>query len=317
MSAHFERLVVFGPGLLGGSLLLAARQRRAARQVVAVTRSEETARGLLDAGLTDEALTRAEPALKGADLVMLCTPLHAMAGILRHAAPHLEAGCIVSDVGSVKGPLAETLPGLLPGHARYVGSHPMAGSHEQGFAFARADLFEDAVCVVTPGEGVAGDEASARVAAFWRALGAKVVTRRPVEHDAQAAWISHAPHALAYAFAAALDGAPDGAAALAGPGFRDFTRIAGSDPEMWADILISNRKALGAPLARALETFEALARSVEAGDAEAVRQILAQGNKALAQMAASADAPATASREVETDFEISTRRRAFSREGEG
>ena len=168
-----------------------------------------------------------------------------MGGILRRAAGVLEPGCVVSDVGSVKGPLCDTLPGLLPPGVHYVGAHPMAGSHARGFEFAVADLFAGRPCVVMDG-GDAG--ARERVAAFWSALGARVFLRDPVGHDAEVAWVSHLPHLLAYAYAAGLPEAPDGAAELRGTGFADFTRIAHSDPGMWADILTGNRKALAAPL---------------------------------------------------------------------
>jgi prephenate dehydrogenase len=190
----------------------------------------------------------------------------------------------VTDVGSVKAPLAETLPGLLPAGACYVGAHPMAGSHESGLRHARADLFERAACVLTP---VAGTPRArvARVAAFWTALGARVVERDPAAHDAEVAWVSHLPHALAFAYAAALAGAPRGGGEVRGGGFRDFTRIARSEPELWADILVHNRKALAAPLAAAAERITSLARLVEAGDAEAVERFLAAARESLASVA--------------------------------
>jgi prephenate dehydrogenase len=205
-----------------------------------------------------------------------------MAESLRAAAPGLRAGALVTDVGSVKGPLAETLPGLLPEGTHYVGAHPMAGSHRSGLAHARADLFEGAACVITPAPGVPA-AAVERVAGFWSALGTRVLRRTPEDHDEQVAWVSHLPHAVAFAFARALSGAPDAAAALRGRGFRDFTRIAASDPELWADILVQNRKALVAPLAAASERLGELARSIEAGDVEAVERFLATARDLLAR----------------------------------
>src|SRR5690606_17292264 len=182
--------------------------------------------------------------------------------LLADAGPALAPGALVTDVGSVKGVLADTLPGLLPPGVHYVGSHPMAGSHEKGPDHARPDLFEGAACVVTP---VPGDppEAVERIEGLWRALGARVVRRDPAGHDREVAWMSHLPHVLAFAFARALAEAPPGARDVAGPGFRDFTRIARSDAELWADILVANAKALAGPLARVARELAEAARVLE------------------------------------------------------
>jgi len=278
-----ERLAVIGLGLLGGSLAGAARRRGAARRVVGVARLRDTAAAALRAGLVDEAGT--EPAAAaGADLVVLATPLGAMAPVLARAAAGLAEGAVVTDVGSVKGALAETLPGLLPPGVAYVGAHPMAGSHRRGLEHARDDLFEGAVCVLAPGPA-ASPAAVARVRAFFEALGSRVVERDPERHDVEVAWVSHLPHALAFAYARALEDAAPGAAAVHGAGFRDFTRIAWSDPELWAEILCANRKALAGPLAASAARLAELARAVEQGDAEAVERFLATARDALARFA--------------------------------
>jgi prephenate dehydrogenase len=185
---------------------------------------------------------------------------------------------VITDVGSVKAPLVETLPGLLPPGCPYVGSHPMAGSHHRGMSHARADLFERSVCIVTEASDPA---AGARVVAFWEALGARVVRRSAAQHDAEVAWVSHLPHLLAFAFAGSLAAAPAAAAELAGAGFRDFTRIARSDAELWADILTANRKALAAPVSAAGAHLEQLARALEAGDAEGLDRLLSAARTAL------------------------------------
>ncbi len=278
----FERVAVVGLGLLGGSVGLAARARGVAGRVVGVTRGRDSAAQALARGAVDEAV-RDPRGVEGAALVVLATPVHAMAGTLRGLAPHLAAGALVTDVGSVKGGLAETLPGLLPPGATYLGSHPMAGSHHSGLAHARADLFEGAACVLTP-EVDTPAEALRRLGSFWRALGARVVERDPVAHDEEVAWVSHVPHALAFAFAAALADAPARAGALAGAGFRDFTRIARSEPELWANILVHNRKALAAPLERVAGRLATLARAVESGDVEATHRLLADAREALARV---------------------------------
>jgi prephenate dehydrogenase len=155
----------------------------------------------------------------------------------------------------------------------------MAGSHERGIQYASADLFADSPCVVSDS---GQPEAQQRVCSFWRALGARVVMRDPAAHDDQVAWMSHTPHVLAFGFAAALARAPEGSGDLIGGGFRDFTRIAESDPELWADILTANRKALGAPLAAASEAFRELAQAIEANDPESVERWISGARDTLA-----------------------------------
>jgi prephenate dehydrogenase len=280
VSRAFECVAVVGLGLLGGSVALAARRRGVAARVVGATRRSEARERALREGAVD-AIAPLEEVARQADLVVLATPVYAMADTLRRLAPELADGAIVTDVGSVKSPLVETLPGLLPPGAVYVGSHPMAGSHERGMDHAREDLFEGASCIVTEAED---GRAVERVCAFWRGLGAAVVRRDPTAHDAEVAWVSHVPHVLAFAFARALESAPDGSGEVAGAGFRDFTRIARSDAELWADILTANRKALAAPLQRSGAALSELARAIEAGDAEALEHLLTSARQTLSRI---------------------------------
>jgi cyclohexadieny/prephenate dehydrogenase len=280
-SAHFARVAVVGTGLLGGSLALAIRERRLAREVVAVVRRAQAQREVMALGIADRAELELAAGVRGADLVVLASPVHAMPGLLGQLAPHLASGAIVTDVGSVKGTLAESLPPLLPTGVSYVGSHPMAGGHYTGYAHARPSLFENAACIVTPSRP-ANPAAEERVLWLWRALGARVLRRSAQRHDEEVAWVSHAPHAIAFAFAASLADAPESARELVGPGFRDFTRIAASDPAMWADILVSNKQALAGPLLSAAERAAALARAIESGDAGAVTKLLSGARAQLA-----------------------------------
>ena len=277
---RFERLAVLGLGLLGGSVAWAARARGMAAEVVGCGRHGEPLRRALARGLVDRVAVDPALAVAGADLVVLATPVAAMAERVRAASPGLRPGALVTDVGSVKAPLAETLPGLLPPGVAYVGAHPMAGSHERGAEHARPDLFEGAVCVVTATPSTQAD-ALARIESFWCGLGARIVRRDPATHDREVAWMSHVPHALAFAFARALGEAPDGAREVAGPGFRDFTRIARSDPELWAEILVANGKALAGPLACVAGQLAELARAVEAGDADAATRLLGEARTNL------------------------------------
>ena len=279
MTQPFRRLAVLGLGLLGGSVALAARHRGVATRVAGGARRADVRAQALARGAVDEA-GDFEVAAAGADLVVLATPVVAMPELARRIAPVLASGAIVTDVGSVKGELALSLPGLLPAGSVYVGSHPMAGSHRSGIEHAREDLFEGAACVVTEAPDAALRE---RVCDFWRALGARVVLRDAATHDAEVAWMSHLPHALAFAFAGALRSAPEPAFEVAGAGFRDFTRIAHSEPELWADILAANRKALAGPLQTAGETLAELARAIEAHDVEALERFLGAARAALSR----------------------------------
>jgi len=282
-SPPFARVTVIGVGLLGGSVGLAARARGVAGQIVGSGRSRESLAVALRRGAVDEIRFGAD-AVRDAELVVLATPVSAMPGAIGSVAAGLRSGTLVSDVGSVKAPLADLLPGLLPPGVRFVGAHPMAGSHKRGIEHARADLFEGAACVVTRSHDTE-PEAVERVASFWRALGARVVLRSPAEHDAEVAWTSHLPHALAFAFARALEAAPAGAREVSGPGFRDFTRIARSDAELWSEILAANRKAIAGPLQETARRLAELARSLDANDVDSLERFFGLAREALSLIA--------------------------------
>ncbi len=280
MSPLFERVAVLGLGLLGGSVAMAARRRGVAACVVGANRRASVCEEALRLGVVDEATSDFAEAVREAQLVVLATPVFAMPEVVRRVAPRLAKGAVVTDVGSVKGFLADTLPGLLPRGVHYVGAHPMAGSHERGLAFAREDLLDGAICVVSTDSEEAARE---RVAAFYGALGSRVVWRDGAEHDRDVAWVSHVPHAVAFAFAAALEEAPEPAFEVQGSGFRDFTRIAHSDPELWADILSTNRKAMAAPLQAAGQALSRLARLLEEENTEALERFLQTARGALSR----------------------------------
>ena len=281
----FEKMAVLGLGLLGGSVAAAAKQRGLAREVVGAARRSGPLERARAAGIVDSVASPID-AVVGADFVVLGTPVGSMTKVVAEVVSNLEPGCIVTDVGSVKVSIFDTLPGLLPDGVEYVGSHPMAGSHLRGPDHASADLFVGATCVVTPQAGQ-DPRAVERVENFWCALGARVTRRTPAIHDEEVAWVSHLPHLLAFAFAESLRSAPDGVGELAGSGFRDFTRIAQSDAELWGEILSLNSKALSGPLNHFSESLARLARLLEEGDAEALEQLLNQARVRLAEVAAS------------------------------
>jgi len=272
----FRKVAIIGVGLLGGSLGLALRQRRQAGCVHGYVRRQASLAECRSAGAVDDVSTDLTAVVTDADLVVLCTPIGQMADLLAGALPALRPGVIVTDVGSVKGPvLAEAEPLCLKAAARFIGSHPMAGSEKTGVTAAQARLFEGAVCAVTP--TTRSDPAAlVQVEALWRVLGMQVIRLEPGTHDVLVAHASHLPQAIAASLAGlVLDPtSPPEQAQLCAGGFRDGTRIAAGSPEMWRDILVANRR----PVTQAIDAFvgrlRVLRKAVRAGDAEAVTEFL-------------------------------------------
>ena len=224
--------------MIGGSLALALRKRRG-DEVRVWTRSEATAARVAE--VIPFVTCNVEEAVQGARLCVLCTPIGAMPPLAEKIATHLEPSAAITDAGSVKAGVVRELEGVFGG--RYVGSHPMAGSERSGFAAAEEDLFEGAVCIVTPTPATDPETAQA-VRAMWESLGSRILQMSPEEHDAAIGRVSHLPHAVAAALVNAIGRRVADAGALAGKGYRDTTRIAGGPPAMWAEILLENREAL-------------------------------------------------------------------------
>ncbi len=235
-------VAVLGPGLLGGSIALALKER-GGHSVAIWARREESAREALQGGFADRASTEISTVVSGAEMVVLATPVGSMPDLAREAVRWIAPGTIVTDVGSVKSMVVRDLGPILDGHARFVGSHPMAGSEKTGMAAACARLFEGRPCIVTPLPET-DPEAEQQVCGFWEMLGARVFRMTPEEHDARVALISHFPHLLAACLVnMAVDQDP-AALDLCGPGFRDTTRVASGSPGMWVEILRSNGPAV-------------------------------------------------------------------------
>lgn len=263
-------LSILGVGLLGGSLGLALKRRVNGVIVVGYSHRRETMDEALRLGAIDRAAGSAAEAVGGADVVVLCTPVGLFEGLLKEIGPALAPGAIVTDVGSTKRRVVEVGERVLPKGARFVGSHPMAGSEKRGVRYASAELFQNAVCITTPtGKTDAG--ALERVEGLWKLLGMRVTRLSPREHDRRLAEISHLPHALAAALVAMQD---DESLALAGNGFRDMTRIAAGDGGLWRDILVENRDNLLDSVVRLRRELDQLLAHLEAPDTEAARQWL-------------------------------------------
>jgi prephenate dehydrogenase len=227
----------------------------------------------LEVGAIDDGYDDPAAAVRGADLVVLCTPVGMLCNLLDRIAPALMAGAIVTDVGSTKRTIVAHGGKILTpasGSARFVGSHPMAGSEKRGVQYAQADLFRDALCITTPDESTDPD-ALAQVESFWRLLGMRTRRLSPETHDRLIADISHLPHAVA---AALVGMQADEALALCGRGFLDATRIAAGDGGLWRDIFLDNRDNLRASVRRLQAALDGLLDRLEAGDADGVSRWL-------------------------------------------
>jgi prephenate dehydrogenase len=242
----FNRVSILGVGLLGGSIGLAARSRLNGCRIIGYGHRRSTLDRALEVGAIDEAADTTLAAVHNADLVILCTPVGLLAEMLRQIGPALMPGAIVTDVGSTKRSILAAADRWLPASVHFVGSHPMAGSEKRGVEYARADLFENATCLLTPTPRT-DPAALAAVREFWQALGMHTTDLSPEQHDQLLADVSHLPHALA---AALVTMQPDAAMPLAGKGFLDATRIAGGDGALWRDILHDNADNLRSSLAR-------------------------------------------------------------------
>jgi prephenate dehydrogenase len=250
---QFQKITIIGVGLLGGSIGLAVKRRKLAREVAGYVRRAASLKDCEQAGALDYATTDLLAAVSGADLVILCTPLAQMRPLAVQFLPALRRGAIVTDVGSVKAGVVRQVAAVVQrAGAHFVGSHPMAGGEKMGVLAARADLYQNAVCVVTP-DGKSHAPAVRKLEVFWQSLGARPLRLDAAEHDLFVSRSSHLPHVAAAALVNLVLG-PKASAnqrSLCATGFRDTTRIASGSPEMWRDISLANRK----NLARTLKAF--------------------------------------------------------------
>lgn len=258
--------------MLGGSFGLALRARGLAGQVTGYVRRESSIQECLAAGAVDEATTELGRAVTGADLVVFCTPLARMEALAREMTGALGKGVLGTDVGSVKTPVVEALgPVFAAAGGEFVGSHPMAGSEKMGVAAARADLFEEAICVVTPAPGNSA-HGIARVEELWRGIGSRVMKLAPGDHDRLVSRSSHLPHVIAAGLAKYVldpEEVPE-QQKLCANGFRDTTRVASGSPEMWRDIALANRGPLKEALVAYLAGLREFERLLDQGDGAAI-----------------------------------------------
>ena len=268
----FRKITIIGVGLLGGSIGLAVRRRKLARQTAGFVRRAASLKDCEKAGVADFITTDLLAAVWDADLVILCAPLGQMHPLAVRMLPALKPGAIVTDVGSVKAGVMHELETLIArSGAHFVGGHPMAGAEKTGVSAARADLFVDAVCVVTPTKKT-NRSALKKVERFWKAAGARVLELTPATHDMLVSRSSHLPHVVAATLANLVlnPARPEFQAALCANGFRDTTRIASGSPEMWRDIALANRRNLARSVAAFIAELKKFQRVLAKADAKAV-----------------------------------------------
>jgi prephenate dehydrogenase len=270
-------LAILGPGLLGGSVALAARRCWPALQIQVWARREGALAGVEVLGVADRVTTDLAEVVAGATMVVLATPVETMPELAAQlAALLLEKGAVVTDVGSVKGFVVDQLEPLFAGGAAvFVGSHPMAGSERAGIEAARGDLFDGAACLVTP---TAQTEAAAveRVRGFWQGLGCRVIEMSPEQHDREVARVSHLPHLMAAVTTLAGLSQDPGALRCAGNGFRDTTRVAAGDPGLWTGIVAQNRTEILAAVREAEAQIRVLLEMLESLDEDSLCQWFAE-----------------------------------------
>jgi cyclohexadieny/prephenate dehydrogenase len=268
---RFRQVALIGIGLIGSSISHAARRKGLVQSITGSARTKETVATALDLGLIDRGSVSPAEAVKGADLVILCVPVGACGAIAAEIAPHLQPGAILTDVGSVKAAIVRDVAPHVPAGVHFVPAHPIAGTEQSGPEAGFAELFDGRWTILTP---VPGSDAAAiaRLKAFWEALGAKVETMSPEHHDMVLGVTSHLPHLIAYNIvntAAHLERVTNSEVIkFSAGGFRDFTRIAASDPTMWRDVFLNNKEAVLEMLGRFSEDLAELQRAIRFGDGD-------------------------------------------------
>ncbi len=273
MSVIYQRVALIGLGLIAGSMAHAMRRAGLAGEIVGTARSAETRAVAAEIGLCDRVVATAADAVEGADLVVLAVPVGAMGRVAEEIAPHLSAGATVTDVGSVKKDVVDQVGPHLPDGVHFIPGHPLAGTEHSGPRSGFAELFENRYTLLTPVEG-SDPEAVAKLRALWEGMGALVEEMEAEHHDLVLAVTSHTPHLIAYTMVGVADHlrrvTESEVIKYSAAGFRDFTRIAASDPTMWRDVFLTNKEATLDILGRFTEELFVLQRAIRMGDGDAL-----------------------------------------------
>jgi cyclohexadieny/prephenate dehydrogenase len=278
----FDTVALIGIGLIGSSISHAIRRRGLARRIVGAAKTEATRNIALELGLIDEAFDNPADAVKNADLVINCAPVGACGELAREIGPHLKSGATLTDVGSVKGVIVRDMGPHVPANVHFIPGHPIAGTEHSGPRSGFAELFDGRWCILTPPAGT-DPAATARLQAFWEALGSNVEIMDADHHDMVLAITSHVPHLIAFNIvktAAHLEEVTSSEVIkFSAGGFRDFTRIAASDPTMWRDVFLNNKAAVIEMLGRFTEDLIALQRAVRFGDGDELFRLFTEARE--------------------------------------
>lgn len=282
MTPLFERVALIGIGLIGSSLAHVMRRKNLAGVITGYARSESTRSKALELGLVDTVFPTAAEAVRDADLVILCSPVGTYAALAQEIAAALKPSAILTDVGSVKGAVVRDVLPHLPAGIHFIPGHPIAGTEQSGPESGFAELFVNRWCIITP-LADADPKAVERLAGFWRACGSNVEIMTPEHHDLVLAITSHLPHLIAYnivSTAADLEEVTSSEVIkYSAGGFRDFTRIAASDPTMWRDVFLNNKDAVLEMLGRFSEDLSALQRAIRWGDGDTLFDVFTRSRQ--------------------------------------
>ena len=271
MTQIYDRVALIGLGLIASSMSHAIKRAGLAGEVVGYARSEATRQTARDIGLCDQIYNSTAEAVEGADLVVLCVPVGAMDSVAQDIAPYLKAGAVVSDVGSVKRAVVDAVAPHLPDNVHFVPAHPLAGTEHSGPTSGFAELFDDRWCIIVP-DLCDDDAVVAKLTALWRGMGSNVDKMDADHHDLVLAVTSHTPHLIAYTMVGVADDlrrvTDSEVIKYSAAGFRDFTRIAASDPTMWRDVFLNNKEATLEVLGRFTEELFMLQRAIREGDGD-------------------------------------------------
>jgi cyclohexadieny/prephenate dehydrogenase len=279
MSAAFKTISLIGVGLIGSSLARAARTFGLAERIVAVDANPAVIARVREIGIADLATTDMAEGMKDADLVIICVPVGVNEAVAKAMAPHLKSGATVSDVGSVKGAVVKAVQPHLPDNVHFVPAHPVAGTEHSGPDAGFATLFANRWCILTPPEGT-NAAAVAQLRGFWEGMGSRVEEMTPEHHDLVLAVTSHVPHLIAYNIVGTADDlqtvTQSEVIKFSAGGFRDFTRIAASDPTMWRDVFLNNREAVLEVLGRFQEDLFYLQRAIRWGEGDKLFELFSR-----------------------------------------
>ena len=278
----FRKMTVIGVGLLGASLAKACKERGLVDEIVGYGRNRENLEKAKDLNIIDHCAADLDEAVSDADLIVLCTPVSTIVPLIQNLISQVKPGTLITDVGSVKGPVVNGADKVAPEGIFFIGSHPIAGGENSGLEASTASLYQDAKCIVTPTDKT-DKTALEKISALWQAVGMKVISLTTDEHDFIFGAVSHLPHIVAYALMNTLGAlkTPDNrdVTAFSGAGLKDITRIASSDPVMWRDICLSNRKHSLDLIDRFQNKLEDIRSIIEKGDGQELKKEFIAANK--------------------------------------